>query len=140
MNEAMVTAVAWIPDEPKMLVSQGQATGFEWRILAEASVTDTDGKPMSGLAKNSWKVHVTDAQGGTLLPAFSVGPMSALPPTVLPGFYLLKVSKFQTGTWIMPTAFGIAISSKKMNLEGQVVVPIALAGPTVVSGLTKPGL
>jgi hypothetical protein len=141
MSEVIITAAAWIPDEPKIELSQEDVAEFTWRILAEASVTDTDGKPISKLTKSSWNVHVTDASGTTWAPPFSVAPVNALflSPPGPPGFYLLKVDQFPTAPGVAPTAFGIVIAYKKLNLEGQVVVPVALAGPTVVSTLTTPG-
>jgi hypothetical protein len=61
-----------------------------------------------------------------------------LPLTALEGFYLVRVDKFPTGPWVMPAALGIAIANRKLSLEGQVVVQVALAGPSFVSTLTTP--
>jgi hypothetical protein len=141
MSEAIITAAAWVPNEPKAEASkEGEDTLFRWTILAEASVSDTDGKPVDKLSKSSWKVHVTAAGGTPWSLPFSVKPLTSFPSpiTALEGYYLVRVDNFPAGPWEMPTAMGIAIANRKLGLQGKVVVPVALAGPTVVSTLTTP--
>jgi len=140
MTEAIITAAAWSPSEPTAGdTKEGETTGFLWQILAEASVMASDGTPVADLTKSAWKVLVTDASSVTFAPSFTVVPIvPVFAPAPVPGFYLVTVSEFPTKPWVEPTAFGIAISSRKLSLAGQVVVPIALAGPTVVSTLTTP--
>lgn len=139
MSEAIITA-AWIPDEPKVTVNkEAEAADFLWAIRAEASVTDTDGKPASNLTKSAWKVHVTMPTDLPRRPLFSVAPISAgLTRPFSQGSTWLQVAESATAPGVAPTAFGIAIATRKLALEGQVVVPVALAGPTVVSSLTTP--
>jgi len=141
MSRVIVTAAAWTIGEPRIKeLKHDQPPEFLWRILAEASVTDTDGEPISKLPKSVWSVHVTNASGATSAPSFSVGDITIF-STPLPGFYLFTVEEFPTSAWVAPTACGIVVkgTSRKLQVHGQVVVPIALAGPKVVETLTTPG-
>jgi hypothetical protein len=136
MSEVIITAAAWVRDDPKLLKKSGKPT-FVWQILAEASVTDTEGEPVSKLPKSAWRVHVTDGSGSTPgWPGFNVVEIAPDPTQVALGFYLLTLDEFWTSPWVAPTACGIAISGyigrKKLKVRGQVVVPIDLAGPTAV--------
>jgi len=144
MSEVIITAAAWVRDEPKVTTTQeGEPVEFGWTILAEASVTDTEGEPVSKLPKSAWRVHVTDGSGVTLLLGFSVAEIVPIinQPTQL-GFYLLKLDECSTSAWVAPTACGIAIRGNvgpnKLKVRGQVVVPIELAGPTAVHMLATP--
>jgi hypothetical protein len=147
MSEVIITAAAWVRDEPKVTKTvEGEPVAFAWRILAEASVTDTEGGPVSKLPKGAWRVHVTDGSGVTFLLAFSVAEIVPIinQPTQL-GFYLLTLAEFPTSAWVAPTACGIAIrgyrgpKKPQTHVRGQVVVPIELAGPTAVHMLATPG-
>jgi hypothetical protein len=144
MSEVIITAAAWVRDEPKVTKTvEGEPVAFAWRILAEASVTDTEGGPVSKLPKGAWRVHVTDGSGVTLLLGFSVTEIVPIidQPTQL-GFYLLTLAEFPTSAWVAPTACGIAIRGnvgpKKLKVWGQVVVPIEFKGPTAVHMLATP--
>jgi hypothetical protein len=144
MSEVIITAHAWVAGEPGVNFLHGDPHEFLWTMLAEASVTNADGEPISKLPKKVWKLHVTQASGVTSLPSFTVVEIVTPLAPVLPGFYLLALDEFGTPPWIAPTAFGIAIEGTvgrpKVEVRGQVVVPISLAGPTVVQTLTTPGL
>lgn len=144
MSEVIITATAWVLDEPKVTktdAQSGEPVNFAWKIFAEASVTDTEGEPVSKVPKAAWKVHLTDALGLTVLLGFTVAEITAaFKPQ--PGFYLLRLDEFPTHAWVAPTACGIAIRGyvgrKKLKVRGQVVVPIELAGPKVVHMLAPP--
>jgi hypothetical protein len=140
MSEVIITAAAWVRDEPKVTQFQAEQATVSWRILAEASVTDTAGEPVSKVQKSAWRLHVTDSSGNTYPLGFSVSEIAIIQPTQL-GFYLLRLDELKTSDWpAAPTACGIAISGyvgpKKLKVRGQVVVPIELAGPTAVQLLT----
>jgi hypothetical protein len=146
MSEVIITAAAWVRDDPKVIQIVEEEVVFGWRILAEASVTDTEGGPVSKLPKGAWRVHVTDSSGVTLLLGFSVTEIVPIinQPTQL-GFYLLTLAEFPTSAWVAPTACGVAIrgyrgpKKPQTQVRGQVVVPIELAGPTAVHMLATPG-
>jgi hypothetical protein len=130
-------------DEPKV-TKIVEAAEFAWTILAEVSVTNTEGQPLTKLPKSAWRVHVTNGSGFTQLFGFSVteiAPTINQPPEL--GFYLLTLDELATSAWVAPTACGIAIRGnvgpKKLKVRGQVVVPIELAGPTAVQMLATPG-
>jgi len=145
MSEVIVTATAWVAGEPRVTKTvEEEPVEFAWTLLAEASVTDTQGQPISKLPKSVWRLHVTDASGITLLLGFSVAEIvPIINQPIRRGFYLLTLDEFPTSPWVAPTACGIAIQGnvgpKKLKVRGQVVVPIALAGPTAVHVLTTPG-
>jgi hypothetical protein len=145
MSEVTVSAAAWVAGEPRVTkMVEDQPVEFAWTLLAEASVTDTEGEPISKLKKSLWKPHVTDAAGITLLLDFGVTEIvPIINQPVRRGFYLLTFDEFPTAPWVAPTACGIAIRGTigptKLEVRGQVVVPIALAGPTAVHLLTTPG-
>ena len=137
MGIANLTASAWVTDPSFKLSPQHSKTiFFWWTVRAEVSVTDAGGKPISGLSKSAWKVHVTDASGQTLQGGFTVTPIQVQPQA---GFYLLKLAALPTEEWVALTACGISIASKKLDLSGQVVVPIELMGKNAVQALAPPG-
>lgn len=146
MSEVIITAAAWVKDEPRVTKTvEDEPEEFAWTILAEASVTDTKGDPMSKLPKSAWNVHVTDASGVTLLP-LGVGVVEIVPIINQPlqlGFYLLTVPEVPTAPWVAPAACGIAIKGNvgpnKLKVRGQVVVPIDIKGSTAVHLLATPG-
>lgn len=145
MSEVIVTATAWVAGEPRVTKTvEEEPVEFAWTLLAEASVTDTQGQPISKLPKSVWRLHVTDASGIALLLGFSVAEIvPIINQPIRRGFYLLTLDECPTSPWVAPTACGIAIQGnvgpKKLKVRGQVVVPIALAGPTAVHVLTTPG-
>jgi hypothetical protein len=144
MSEVVVTASAWIAGEPAVSYQIGHdLEEFVWTMLAEACVTDADGKPVSKLPKKAWRVHVTDAAGTT----GHIQPVSVaeiVPPlqTLEAGFYLLTLGTFGAPPWVAPAACGIAVygtpGGTKLEVRGQVVVPVQFVGPTAVHLLTTP--
>jgi hypothetical protein len=136
MTIANLTASAWAIDPTwEAVVPEPEAIFFEWSVLAEVSVTDADGNPISGLPKSAWKVHVTDASGTTLQGAFTVKQIQ-VPPQA--GFYLLTLAALPTESWVALTACGISVDFKKQDVRGQVVVPIQLMGKHAVQTLAPP--
>ena len=112
MSQVDVTAAAWVVANFGLKVSPDREQFFmRWRIRAEVSVADADGQTVDGLAKRAWDVHVTDALGAI------------------------------TPLWVIPTALGVVVDTgrggSKLDLHGQVVVPIRHEGPTVVPALTQ---
>ena len=143
MSEVIVTAADWAAGEPRLVFTPGiDETTWLWSILAEESVSNPDGEAMSKLPKSVWHTHLTDASGTTQTPGFTVSEIVTL-SGLHPGFYLLRFDDLPGHAYAAPTACGIAIAGtvgrQKLDVHGQVVVPIALAGPTVVSVLTTPG-
>ena len=141
MSQVDVTAAAWVVANFGLKVSPDREQFFmRWRIRAEVSVADADGQTVDGLAKRAWDVHVTDALGASTAPAFTVARADAS-GQVIPGFYVLKIPDAITPLWVIPTALGVVVDTgrggSKLDLHGQVVVPIRHEGPTVVPALTQ---
>jgi hypothetical protein len=142
VSEVEVTASAWVVVEPPSIRLTGphaENAQAVWKLRAKASVADDHGEPLSGLAKKTWSVHVTDAIGNSYAPTFTLSNVvaSGQPAT---GFYVLTIPDLRTPLWISPTAFGIVIDSTagghKRKLRGQVVVPIRVQRPTILQALT----
>jgi len=142
VSEVKVTASAWVVVEPPGIRIGGhelEDSQAVWKLRAEASVADDVGRPVSGLSKKAWSVHVTDALGNSYAPSFTLSKVAASGQSVA-GFYVLAIADLRTPLWISPTAFGITIESTaardKRELRGQVVVPVRVQGPTILQGLT----
>jgi hypothetical protein len=119
MSEVIITAAAWVRDEPKVTQFQAEQATVSWRILAEASVTDTAGEPVSKVQKSAWRLHVTDSSGNTYPLGFSVSEIAIIQPTQL-GFYLLRLDELKTSDWpAAPTACGIAIKRLRRTEEAE---------------------
>jgi hypothetical protein len=141
MSQAILSASAWIPDEP---TSEGDEPAPVWTVSAEVSVTDVDGKPIAGLStKSLWTLHLTFANKFTMPVQsgyFKVEKVAWFGWTG-PGFYMLALDPLGgVGEWGVPTACGIALHRKAATkprpiseLQGQIVVPVAWASPRVVA-------
>jgi len=144
MSIANLTASAWTVEDPG-IGTQPHGEFLIWKIMAEVSVSDADGNPISGLKKSAWKVHVTDATGTTLEGPFTITPIQV--PSQAEGFYLIKLTEplrpvqwhWVTELWVPFPACGISVEHKKRDVRGQVVVPINFMGKTAVQALASQG-
>jgi hypothetical protein len=132
VNEINLTAAAWISEGRLGLVVRDHEPDYEWRwkLRAEVSVADAHGKPVGPLPTSAWSVHVTDHNGQTHAPTFTVAKTN-ISGQVIPGFYALAVDDLRLAGWyVAPTALGLVIERK--GSRGQIVVPVAIAGYRVV--------
>jgi hypothetical protein len=133
VSEINLTATAWI-SAGGLGVGRGDDgdVDMEWRwnLRAEVSVADAAGQPVGSLSKSAWSVHVTDHDGRTHAPSFTVAKAN-VSGQVIPGFYVLAVDDLRlVGFYVAPTALGLAVERK--GAQGQIVVPVAIAGYRVV--------
>jgi hypothetical protein len=131
VSEIDLSAAAWI-SEGRLGVARGDDIAMEsrWKLRAEVSVSDASGKPVVSLAKSAWSVHVTDYNGQTHAPGFTVAKAS-VSGQAIPGFYVLAIDDVRlVGFFVAPTALGLTVERK--DARGQIVVPVAIAGYRVV--------
>jgi hypothetical protein len=132
MSEIELTATAWISEGRLGVVRAGGDfdTEWRWKLRAEVSVLDALGKPVNSLSKNAWSLHVTDYNGRTHAPSFTVAKAN-VSGQAIPGFYVLAVDDLRlVGFYVAPTALGLAVERK--GSRGQIVAPVAIAGYRVV--------
>jgi hypothetical protein len=133
VSEISLSATAWIA-EGRLGVGRGDDGDLDmewrWKLRAEVSVADGLGNPLGSLSKSAWSVHVTDYNGRTHAPSFTVAKAN-VSGQVIPGFYALAVDDLRlVGFFVAPTALGLAVERK--GSHGQLVVPVAIAGYRVV--------
>jgi hypothetical protein len=133
VSEINLSAAAWI-SEGRLGIVRGDDGDpdmeWRWKLRAEVSVADPLGKPLGSLPKSAWSIHVTDYNGRTYAPSFTVAKAN-VSGQVMPGFYVLGVDDLRlVGFFVAPTALGLAVERKGSN--GQIVVPVAIAGYRVV--------
>src|SRR5262245_59499949 len=96
MSEFILSAAAWTPINFASRDAGGGETSY-YRVMAEASVTDTTGRPIENLHSTAWSGHLTfdmsNAQGSTSakpsLPQTAAATITMQASSQAPGCYTL---------------------------------------------------